>query len=160
MQLGVDAFMDKPFNNKELLTKIENILQLRIRLKEAIRSDHLLEKSKALNVPGDYDVFIKQVEEIIQRHLHNAQFSVGFLSDQLAMSRVQLYRKVKAITGSTVSEFIRNYRLQLAAQLILSGKTRMTEIALEVGFNNPSYFAEQFKKLFGCNPSEYKNKHT
>ena len=160
MLLGVDAFMDKPFNNKELLAKIENILQLRVRLKEAITHTHLLEKSKELNVSGDHDVFISQVEEIIQLNIPNEKFSVEFLSDQLNISRVQLHRKIKAIAGVSVSEFIRNYRLQLAAQYILSGKTRMTEIAYEVGFNNPSYFAEQFKKLFGCNPSEYKNKHT
>jgi signal transduction histidine kinase/CheY-like chemotaxis protein/sugar lactone lactonase YvrE len=159
MQYGVDAFLDKPFNNKELYAQIDNILLLRARLKEAVRYSQLAEKSKDLNLSADNDLFINKVEETIKSNITNPQFSVEYLSDQLNISRVQLHRKIKSITGNTPSEFIRNYRLKLAAQYIISGKTRMTQIAYEVGFNNPSYFAEQFKKFFGNSPSEYKNRN-
>lgn len=160
LQFGVDAFLDKPFNNKELFALIDNILLIRSRLKESIRHSHLVEKSKELNISGDNDLFIKKIEETIQLNISNPQFSVEYLSGQLNISRVQLHRKLKSLCGYTPSEFIRNYRLKLAAQYIISGKTRMTLIAYEVGFNNPSYFAEQFKKFFGCSPSEYKDRNS
>ena len=87
----------------------------------------------------------------------NTDFSVEMLSAELGMSRVNLYKKLLSITGSTPSEFIRVIRLQRAGQLLRqSGKT-VSEIAYEVGFNNPRYFSKYFKELYGMMPSEYKH---
>jgi signal transduction histidine kinase/ligand-binding sensor domain-containing protein/DNA-binding response OmpR family regulator len=160
IQLGIDAFILKPFNNLELMARIDNIIESRKRIREELRDDRLLVKSKNLKITGDNELLINKIDGIIEENITNPQFSVEVLSEKLKMSRIQLHRKLKIITGNSASEYIRIYRLEKAAQYILSGKTKITQIAFEVGFNNPSYFSEQFKKVFDCNPSEYKNKVT
>lgn len=160
IQLGIDAFILKPFNNLELMARIDNIIESRKRIRDEIRDDRLLVKSKNLNITGDNELLINKIDSIIEDNITNPQFSVEVLADKLKMSRIQLHRKLKIVTGNSASEYIRIYRLEKAAQYILSGKTKITQIAFDVGFSNPSYFSEQFKKVFDCNPSEYKNKVT
>ena len=86
-------------------------------------------------------------------------FGVEMLGEQLGMSRSQIHRKLKAITNQSATEFIRNFRLQRAAELIIKDAGNIAEIAYEVGFNSQAYFTRSFQDAFGCSPTEYKRKH-
>ena len=92
---------------------------------------------------------------IVEIHLSDSDFSVEEFASQMAMSRVQLHRKMKAIADLSPGDFVRSFRLNKAAEMLKSKSGNVTEIAYAVGFNNPSWFAECFKKQFGVLPSEF-----
>ena len=99
--------------------------------------------------------FLQKAGEVVEAHLSDADFKMDRFSEEMALSHSQLYRKLKALVNQSPNEFIRTTRLQKAAQLLAGHSANISEIAFEVGFNNPSYFAECFKKQFGVLPSEY-----
>jgi AraC-like DNA-binding protein len=101
------------------------------------------------------DRFVKKVMERIEAHLSNSAFSVEILADEVAMSSVQVYRKLKAITGQTPNDLIRNVRLDRAASLLDQHAGNVADVAYMVGFNNLSYFAKCFKDKYQQSPSEY-----
>ena len=106
--------------------------------------------------------FISKAGEIIKKHLRDPDFNADILSKEIGMSRMQLYRKFRALTDQTVHEFIRGIRLQAAAQLLLKKKVTITEVAFEVGFKDLTYFARCFRQQYGVSPSQYiseKNKY-
>ena len=107
-------------------------------------------------VPSSQVQFMEKLKDIIESNLEDESFGVDKLSDEMGMSRSQLHRKLKAITNQSTTEFIRNFRLQRASQLILQDAGSMSEIAYKVGFNSQPYFNKSFQELFGCSPSQYK----
>jgi AraC-like DNA-binding protein len=112
-----------------------------------------------LTFPISYeDRFLKNALEIIESNISNEQFSVTAFASEIGMSRKTLLRKFKLLTHQSVNEFIRNYRLYRAAQLIELRTATISEIAYQVGFTNLSYFSRRFKKFHGLLPIEYKNK--
>jgi AraC-like DNA-binding protein len=110
---------------------------------------------KNISITSVDEKFLNHALEILETNLSDQQFSVERFAEEMGMSRKNLLRKIKALTDQSVNEFIRNFRLHRAAQLI-SGKTAtISEIAYKVGFNNLSYFSKCFKELFGVLPNEY-----
>ena len=99
--------------------------------------------------------FLQKAYQLVEDHLDDANYSIEQFMNDLAMSRVQLYRKLKGLLDLSAIEFIRSIRLSHAARMIKEKTGNITQIAYAVGFNNPSYFAECFKKQFGITPSEY-----
>ena len=99
--------------------------------------------------------FVKRVMDTIMQNLDDFEFDVGALQEKIGFSRVHLYRKLKAITGYSPAELIRNQRMKRAAGLIRQKSGNVTEIALEVGYSNPSHFSRVFKEYFGVSPKEY-----
>ena len=99
-----------------------------------------------------------RAREVIDAHLEDPDFSVGDFCREIAMSRAQLHRKLKAVTGQAATEFVRTYRLQRAAQLLEGGYGNVTEVAYAVGFSNLSYFSRSFRDQYGVQPSEYPQK--
>jgi AraC-like DNA-binding protein len=110
-------------------------------------------------VSEEYSTFLKKGFEIVEEHLKNGDFNVKVFIREMSMSRSSVYRKVKAISGLSITEFIRYIRLKKAAELMIQTDIRIKEVSYEVGINDPRYFREQFTKLFGIKPSEYIKKY-
>jgi signal transduction histidine kinase/AraC-like DNA-binding protein len=158
LETGADDYMTKPFNMKELRIRINNLIEQRRKLRERFGKDTRLEP-KDIAVTSQDEKFLNRTMEIIEKNLGDCDFEVTLLADDLGMSRMQLFRKLKALTNQTPSEFVRTVRLKRAARLMKKNFGNIAEITYEVGFNNLSYFAKCFKELYGMLPSEYvKNK--
>ena len=151
---GADDYIIKPFNKDELVLKIRNQILAQKRMQEKIRIE-LLSGSTVINAVSSDEKFIAHVREIIEKRMSDEKLGVEALADEIGLSRVQLYRKVTALTGISVNDFIRNLRLQKAAQLLSQNSGSIAEVAYEVGFSNPSYFSKCFKDHFGVIPSSY-----
>jgi len=158
LETGADDYLTKPFNMKELLVRINNLIQQRKLLRERFSRELTLEASD-ISITSADEKFLNRIIEVIEEHMGDYQFDVTKLSDLVNMSRMQLFRKLKALTDQTPSEFIRTIRLKRAAKLMEGKFGNVAEITYEVGFNNLSYFAKCFKEFFGVSPSEYVKKN-
>ena len=159
LETGADDYLTKPFNSAELLLRIKNLIEQRKKLREKFSKEITLEP-KDIAVTSTDEKFLNRVLEIVEKNLSNENFSAENFAENIGMSKTHLNRKLNALTDTSANEFIRNYRLKKAARLLSSKSGNISEIAYEVGFSNPSYFAESFKKLFGYSPSEYLQKQS
>jgi signal transduction histidine kinase/ligand-binding sensor domain-containing protein/DNA-binding response OmpR family regulator len=183
LETGADAYLAKPFNPRELRAQVRNLLALRRRLQSrfavsgavspvaapavatpqntAVPSILLspLEQHAAAvaALPSLDQAFLHRVEQAVQNHLDDGEFSVETLSQEVALSRAQLHRKLKALTGQAPSDFIRTTRLLRAHALLQSQIGNVAEVAYQVGFNSPTHFSTSFSKHFGYPPSEVRN---
>lgn len=161
---GADSYITKPFHSKVLLSRIENLLKQRRLLK--IHFENLFnqtsqsaEQEIAMSQLEDRDKqFLHQLHAIIQKNLSDSEFGVEDVGKEIGLSRVQLYRKVKAMTGSSVVDLLRKARLAKAKRLLESRSMSVSEVAYEVGFSAPSYFTKCFKEEYGMLPGEVGNK--
>ena len=154
LETGADAYVTKPFNMKELRIRIKNLIEQRKKLRERFKQNLNLEP-KEIAVTSADEKFINRAMEIIEKYMGDSEFEVRQFQEEMFMSRMQLFRKIKALTNQTPGEFIRTIRLKRAAQLMDQNFGNIAQITFEVGFNNPSYFAKCFKDLYGKLPSEY-----
>ncbi len=154
LSIGADDYLTKPFNKQELLLKVRNSIALQVRLREKTRLE-LLKESPKVDVQSADEKFLLKVKETILARLSDEQLSVESLAEEIALSRSQLLRKVTALTGLSVNELIRTFRLQKAAQLLEQNWGPVTQVAYEVGFSNLSYFSKMFKEQYGVLPSDY-----
>ena len=166
-QSGADAYITKPFSAELLLARIDNLLQSRHQLKNLFATSAVKDETEAETevkasveapaeapVPVAEDVFIQKFRLYIETHLDDSDMTVETIGAELGLSRVQLYRKVKALTGYSPVELLRKSRLQKGRKLLeTTGKT-VSEVAYEVGFSAPSYFTKCFKDEFGISPSD------
>ncbi|WP_278872308.1 substrate-binding domain-containing protein [Leyella stercorea] len=149
---GADSYITKPFSGQVLLSRIENLMRSRIMLRSVFAGDKQeTEEEEKLNEADK--TFVGRLRTAIQENLGDSEFSVERLGEEIGLSRVQLYRKVKALTGQTPVELLRKARLTKARQLLEKTEKSVSEIAYEVGFTSPSYFNKCFKDEFGINPS-------
>ena len=157
LETGADDYLTKPFDSRELFTRIKNLLEQRNRLREKYSKDiDSLNKTNGLSDADDE--FIKKTLELIERNLDKTNFGTEQLAKDLFVSRTQLHRKILAITGQAPGEFVRLTKLKHAAKLLIGGKLSVTQIAYEIGFSSPSQFTRAFTKQFNCLPSEYSSK--
>ena len=156
LQTGADAYLTKPFDEKELFVRIKNLIDLREKVQKKCQKESFLPK-KDVKITSVQQKFLQKMKDIIEENIDNDQFTVEELGVKLFMSRSQVHRKLKAITDSSATEFIRNYRLHRAASLLKLNSGNVTEIAYQVGFSSQTYFSKSFQKLFGISPSEFKN---
>jgi signal transduction histidine kinase/ligand-binding sensor domain-containing protein/DNA-binding response OmpR family regulator len=161
LETGADDFITKPFDIDELQARIRNLInnrkQLRKRyLKETGIESLVMSEASTLNQLVSLEQkFIYRAKTIVEKHLSDESFDIPLFSDEMHLSRTQLHRKLSALVGQSASEFIRSIRLSHAARLLEHRTGNISEIALEVGFSNPAYFSECFKKQFGLLPSQY-----
>ena len=152
---GADSYITKPFHSKVLLARIENLLKQRKLLKHLYQGSKEAEQEIAESHLEDRDKqFLKQLHSIIQKNLSDSEFGVEDIGKQIGLSRVQLYRKVKAMTGSSVVDLLRKARLAKAKRLLESRSMSVSEVAYDVGFSAPSYFTKCFKDEYGMLPGE------
>ncbi len=154
LETGADDYITKPFSPVELKARVQNLIELRRKLREQFGRD-LSIFPKGTTITSMDERFMERALKILEIHRSDADYSVEEYAKEIGMSRSQLHRKFKALTSQTASEFIRCYRIKYARQLIQKEFGNMAQIAYECGFNNPSYFAECFRKQFGVVPSEF-----
>ena len=155
---GADSYITKPFHSKVLLARIENLLRQRQLLKHLYQGTKETEKEISESHLEDRDKqFLKQLQAIIQKNLSDSEFGVEDMGQQIGLSRVQLYRKVKAMTGSSVVDLLRKARLAKARRLLETRSMSVSEVAYEVGFSAPSYFTKCFKEEYGMLPGDVGN---
>jgi YesN/AraC family two-component response regulator len=154
LEFGADDYIIKPFDTKELLVRVKNLIEQRRLLRKKFSQQIAFVPNEIATTPIDIS-FLNKAKNIIEGHIADEDFSVESLAKNIGMSRSQLHRKLRALTDHSTSEFIRTLRLQHAAYLLQQKQFTVTKVAFEVGFNNPSYFSTCFRKQFGKLPSEY-----
>lgn len=154
LEMGADVYMVKPFSLEFLKTQIIRLLHLKETIYARFLKENAIIPQGALTNKIDEE-FIQKVLKFIEENLSNTDLSVDQLADHIALSKVQVYRKIKAISGQSVVEFIRTIRLKKAAELVLEKKYSFFEIAYETGFSTPSYFTKCFHDHFGKTPTEF-----
>jgi signal transduction histidine kinase/ligand-binding sensor domain-containing protein/DNA-binding response OmpR family regulator len=153
-EAGADDYITKPFNYELLQSRIKNLILQRKKLQKIFHKQIEIQPHE-ITVTSLDEKLISKALELVEKNISNADFSVEELSRELGMSRVNLYKKLLSITGKTPIEFIRVIRLKRAAQLLGKSQLSVSEIAYNVGFNNPKYFSKYFKEEFDMLPSDY-----
>ncbi|UCD38650.1 MAG: response regulator, partial [Fidelibacterota bacterium] len=154
LETGADDYLAKPFEAAELQARIRNLIEQRRRLRKQFDRKTTL-RPKDITVTSLDERFLQRALDAVEMHISDAKFDVKEFSKAVGMSRTNLHYKLRALTGQSTSEFIRTQRMIRAAQLLRQNFGNVTEVAFEVGFSNPSYFTECFKKHFGQPPSRY-----
>lgn len=155
LKSGADAFLTKPFDEQELKVRIQQLLKSRTMLMETYTAA-FLQESKNTVVDSDHNMtFITKLSIEVNNHLDDPQYFPDGLSSDMCLSESQLNRKLKAMTGHTISSFVMRARLNKAKQLLSKRQMNITEVALTCGFSDLSYFSRSFKKVFGYTPSEF-----
>lgn len=156
---GADSYITKPFHSKVLLARVENLLHQRAHLRQLFAQGAAEGKeTEEVSKQDDRDkAFVKQLHDIIKSNMGNSDFGVEDIGAEIGLSRVQLYRKVKAITGSSVVDLLRKARLAKARRLLEANSMNISEVAYEVGFSSPSYFTKCFKDEYGMLPGDVTN---
>ncbi len=166
LKRGADAYLSKPFDKKELLVRVEALIELRRKLQIRYAGVQLfnLQKADPNNpIPTSEkgvqleETFLKKVNAVIEKHLSDSNFEVPRLSRELGMSHSQLYRKIKALTGKSIAAYIRSYRLRQGRELLQTTDEYISEIAYSVGFSDPAYFSRTFFEEFHKTPIEIRN---
>lgn len=153
LEAGSDSFIAKPFSPKHLVVRVHQLLKSRSNILEIDNGERKSKKktNKVIEVS-----FEDLARKIIEKNISEAEFSVPELAKEMDMSNIQFYRKMKTETGMPPVEFVRNIRLQKALELLKTSELNISEIAYEVGFNDPQYFRKSFKKQFGQTPTQYR----
>ena len=161
LEKGADAFLAKPFDMDELHVVINNLINKNLRLKGKY-SGTQQQKDKVVEteVKGNDEMLMERIMKVVNNHLSDSDFNVEMLTKEVGISRAQLHRKMKEMTGLPVSEFIRNIRLEQAVRLLKEQKINVTQVAYSVGFSNLAHFSTVFRKQFGVSPTEYIEQNT
>lgn len=156
LQKGADAYLQKPFDLAELQALVQGLIDTRSRLKGHFEgAQEQADKVVKVELQGANDQLMENVMRVINEHFSDAELNVEYLADQVGMSRTQLHRRIKEVTGLSCGEFIRNFRMQQAARLLREGDVYVAQIGYAVGYTNPAHFSTAFKKYYGVSPSEY-----
>ena len=151
-ECGADSYISKPFNSKLLLVRLRNLMDNHKRLKQFFGDKTTLSKESVSDVDKG---FVDRFRELIEENLADSELSVEDLGSKMGLSRVQLYRKIKALTNYSPNELVRIARLKKAASLLASSEKTISEITYEVGFTSPSYFTKCYKDYFGESPTDF-----
>ena len=157
LETGADDYITKPFNASLLEVRVINILENRRKLRELFSISPKI-RAREITLNSSDEHFLERVIKIVEDNMSNINLDIAFLEEELKMSNMQMYRKLKSLTNLSGNEFIKNVRLKKAVQLLESENYNVSEIAYKVGFSDPSYFSRIFKKQYGKAPSEYVEK--
>ncbi len=154
---GADDYINKPFDPSELKVRVANLLLQREKLREKFTRIIKLQPSE-LEITNPEEVFLKKIMEIVEAHLSDSEFTAEQFGFEVGLSRMQLHRKLTALTGMSTTNFIRQQRLTRASQMLTAGEN-VSQVAYAVGFGSLSYFTRSFKKHFGITPSDFRETH-
>ena len=156
LETGADDYITKPFNASIIKVRAKNLITSRKILREHfMNGDGMKIEPSSVSFTSKDELFLNNAIKIVENNMSDTGFTVEYLSKELGMSRMQLYRKLKSLTGFSANEFIRLLRLKRAAQLLKHNQMTISEITYEVGFTDLQYFRSCFKRQYGVNPSEY-----
>lgn len=155
---GADDYITKPFDDEILMARVESLLKSRSNLRTYFL-DSITLKENTQKVPAEYQEILKKCIAIIEANIHKRDFTIKNFAAEMGMSHRTLYTKIKIISGQTLNAFIRSIRIRRAAMLMLTENMNIAQASVEVGFDDPKYFRQQFVKLFGMTPSEYIKKY-
>jgi YesN/AraC family two-component response regulator len=153
-EIGADDYITKPFNASNLLVRVKSLIDNRERLRRLFEKRSPMETALQ-EMPSIDDRFLKKVYEIVDTNISDADFNIEQFSEEIGMSRANLYRKIKALTNLSPNEFIKDIRLRIAVRYLRETSLSISEISYKTGFNSPAYFTNCFKKAFGVSPSEF-----
>lgn len=157
---GADDYVTKPFNTKLLQARVNNLLDSRELLRKSFRmgidEENELDTNDKNNLLAKEKEFLKKLDNIIEKEISSNTDNVERIAQEMGMSRASLYRKLKAITDFSINEYIRNLKIERAADMIKYQKYSVSQAAYEVGFNDTKYFRKIFKDRYGENPSSFK----
>jgi len=154
LETGADDYMAKPFHLPVLAAKIKSFIDNRERLKKSF-TEQLYPTAKDMTTNTADEKFIDKALHVVKEHIADADFSVEDFAREMCVSRSLLHKKLTAITGLSANEFIMSLRMKKALALLNTNNTSISEVAYQVGFNDPKYFSKCFKKFYGRTPSEY-----
>ncbi|QMU28145.1 hybrid sensor histidine kinase/response regulator transcription factor [Adhaeribacter radiodurans] len=154
LETGADDYLTKPFQLRELMVRLHNLIEGRRKLRERY-SRQVRVQPKDIAITSADERFLTRAMVLLEQHIGEVDFSVERLGKEIGMSRMQLYRKLQALTGQSPSDFIKTMRLQYAAQLLVKNSGTVSEISYQVGFSSHSYFSKCFAEQYGRTPSEY-----
>ena len=160
IQAGADAYISKPFSMGHLMLQINKLIEKRELLNKHYASNEPIDELKdenQLDIPDRDNQFLKLVEELLEKHLTDPEFSVDEFAQLTNTGRTLFFKKIKFLTGYSPNEFIRFRRMIKAAELLKTYKYNVSEVSYMVGINDPFYFSKCFKTQFGCSPSKYLN---
>jgi len=157
-ETGADGYLNKPFNIDVLKASINSLIKNREELKRKFQKEETISPDIIANNSTDAK-FLDKILSIIDENISDSEFSVETLADKYGVSRIYLNRKIKALTGETSNQFIRNIRLKHAAKLLKNGEMNVSEVTWMVGYNDLKTFRVRFKEKFGLSPSDYAQKH-
>ncbi len=162
LETGADDFLTKPFDADELLIRIKNLIEQRRKLSILLSQHigdksqtHLIQMSSGKMITKLDEQFIEKATAIVQEHMSSPELNVDMFAHEMAMSRMQMHRKLKSLTDNSAGDLIRNIRLKKAAELLKEGELNVTQISYEIGISSLSNFAKLFKEKYGVVPSEY-----
>ena len=156
LEIGADAYLEKPFNMKILIAMANNLINSRQAIHQIL---HSKSRDKVVSKSADEN-FLSEVVEIIKSNITNSEFSIKLISDKTGLSRSNLFRKLKGLTNMSPVDLVIKIKLNHATELLKTNKSlRISDVAYESGFNNPKYFSTLFKKHFGKTPKEYSEEY-
>jgi len=158
LELGADAYIEKPFSKEHLLAQIASLLNNRNMMREYFASSPLVHIKSMAHTKAD-ERFLETLNEIIRKNMEDVELDVEKLAKLMNMSRITLYRKIKAVSDLSPIELIHITRLKRSAELLAEGEYKIYEISDMVGFSSQSNFARNFQKQFKMTPTEYMNMH-
>lgn len=159
LKSGADDYIVKPFNAQALLVKVERLISTRKKLQEKYQKE-LVIKPLSLVFQSEEEKFANCLQEVLEKYLPDPEFSVDQFCELTLMSRTQLHRKLKALTGLSATAFIRSQRIKMASGILLQADVSISDVCFATGFNDTSYFSKCFKEIQGCTPSEYIKEHS
>lgn len=154
LRKGADAYLPKPFHQDELLIRMDALIKMRLKLQERYTQADLPPVSSDPTFELE-DQFIRNLNNLLEDHLNEEDYDIQRICEDLHISRSQLHKKLKALTGMSSSHYVRNYKLLAAEPLLLNSELNISEVAYNVGFKNPKYFTRLFKEKNGLAPSDW-----
>lgn len=158
-ETGADDYITKPFNHELLAIKAKNLIELRRKMQERYSQEIVLRPTD-ISINSTDESFLTKIQSILDDKLIDSAFSIEGFCLAAGMSRMQLHRKLKALFNMTTTEFINSQRLKLAADLLKTSDTTVSQVGYSVGFNDPAYFSKRFKEVYNCTPTQYAKKNT
>ncbi|WP_257669642.1 two-component regulator propeller domain-containing protein [Parapedobacter tibetensis] len=155
-EVGADAYIAKPFHSSHLRIRVKNLFEQQQRLHQLFKQTDI--GGIPASIDREHGQFLSALVQVIEQQLDNPMLNASMLEEALALSKMQLYRKLKTISSMTPAEFIRHIRLQHATKLLSTTQLTVAEIFYRTGFNNQSYFFREFKKQYHCSPNEYRSR--
>lgn len=154
LEVGADAYVEKPFSHEYLAAQIDNLLKNRARIKEHFAQSAFADMRVVAHSRTD-ELFLRRLDDYIQGNLGNTELDIKMLSEYMNMSRPTFYRKIKSLSSLTPKDLIHQARMRKAAELLASGDYKVYEISKMVGYTSQNAFVQNFQKHFNKNPAEY-----